>query len=826
MPVSPYRPHRSIFITAIFILLASMGLTACDQIVSSSSNDVQPIVDGTGKVNENLFLVQFQAELPAALDDGETLYLDIVDEVTGLALNATRYELESDDDSHYSAEIALLPNSVTKYRYVKEGKTTAVEYTSQKRQVRYRMYYAEAPGEVQDKISAWNDRPFTGLYGRIIGQVVLEGDNHFAAGSLVSVGGQHTYTAADGSFFVDQLPVGTHNLVVYSPDGSHKTFQQGALVAAESTTPAIIRVTSSKLVEITFHVNPPEGSPTGIPIRLVGNTFGLGNSFGDLRGGLSTLANRAPQLVYSEDGSYSVRLQLPVGFEIQYKYSLGDGFWNAELFADGRPRLRRFIVPERDSTIRDQIDSWNTPGLAAVTFLVATPSTTPLTDQISIQFNPYGWTEPIPMWPIGEGKWAYILYSPLNFIGETGYRFCRNEQCGIADNAETIGADGRAPTFSPAAEAQIIEVSIAKWMWVGEETAPITVPSYEIAPKPENFSSGIELAADYHPSWQPYLAKSFLRIKQIESEWVVLSPTWHWLSTNPPALAPVSGLDSSWQDLSQSIRLAQAAGLKVAVRPTTAFSVPTSVWWSEAELTDGWWQTWFDRYRLLILNAADTAQQTGAEALILGDESLLPSLPGGAIGNRSSAPYDAQQRWESLLGEIRQRYSGSIIWRSTGLGQDQIPDLVSQMDGLFVVCNHNLSESEIVSPDELEKAWVNYFENELRSVRDRLDKPIWVGLAYPSVDQAASGCVKSGESCIPANVFAQAGLDIPGTSLDMVEQAEIYNAAFRAVNNNDWISGIFSAGYYPVVTLQDKSISVSGKPAEDVIWYWFDQFMK
>lgn len=826
MPVSSYRPTRSIFITVVLILLASMGFTACDQIVSSSSNDVQPIVDGTGKANENLVAVQFHAELPAALEDGETLYLDIVDEVTGLALNATRYELKSEGDTQYSVEIALLPDSVTKYRYVKEGKTTAVEYTSQKRQVRYRMYFAESSGEVRDKISAWNDRSFTGSQGRIIGQVLLEGGNQFAAGSLVSVGGQQTFTAADGSFFIDQLPVGTHNLVVYSPDGSHETFQQGALVAAESTTPAVIHVSSSKFVEITFHVNPPEGSPTGIPIRLVGNTLSLGNSFGDLRGGLSTVANRAPQLVYSEDGSYSVSLQMPVGFEIQYKYSLGDGFWNAELFADGRPRLRRLIVPERASTVRDQIESWNTPRLAPVTFLITTPSNTPLTDQLSIQFNPYGWTEPIPMWPIGDGKWAYILYSPLNFIGETGYRFCRNEQCGIADNAETTGPDGRAPTFSPSTEAQLIEASIAKWMWVGEETAPITVPSYEVSPKPEYFSAGIELAADYHPTWQPYMAKSFLRLKQIESEWVVLSPTWHWLSSNPPALAPVSGLDPSLQDLSQSIRLAQASGLKVAVRPTTAFSVPAAVWWSEAELTDGWWQTWFDRYRLLILNAADTAQQTGAEALILGDENLLPSLPGGTVGDRSSAVYDAQQRWESLLSEIRQRYSGSIIWRSTGLGQDQIPDLVSQMDGLFVVCNQNLSDSEIVSSDELEQAWSNYLENELRSVRDRLDKPVWVGLAYPSVDRSASGCVMSGESCIPKSIFAQAGLDIPGTTLDLVEQAEIYNAAFRAINKNDWISGIFSVGYYPPVNLQDKSISVSGKPAEDVIWYWFDQLMK
>ncbi len=824
MPVPTYRPHRSILATVSYLLLASILMAACGQIIAPTTTTDLPASGSETVSNEDQVAIRFTAELPALLAEEEVLYLDVLDEVTGLALNATRYKLEPVDETHYSVQIAFPLGSVIKYRYVKEGQSTGIEHTSQRRQVRYRMYYAEAPGEVVDRVSAWSDAPFTSAHGRIMGQVVLEDGSGFAAGSLVAVGGQQTFTTADGSFFVDQLPVGTHNLVVYSPDGSHSTFQQGALVAAESTTPAVIRVAATKLVQVTFEVNPPEGSPTGIPIRLIGNTIGLGNSFGDLRGGLSTVANRAPFLSYREDGSYSIQLQLPIGFEIQYKYSLGDGFWNAELFSDGRPRLRRFVVPDRNTTIRDQIDAWNTPGLSPVTFLVAAPANTPVTDQLSIQFNPYGWTEPIPMWPVGDGKWAYILYSPLNFIGETGYRFCRNEQCGVADNSETPGPDGRGPTFTPSNEAQLIEATVAKWMWAGEETGPITVPSYEIPPKPESFSTGAELVADFHPSWQPYLAKSFLRLSQIQSEWVVISPTWHWLGSDPPALAPISGLDATWQDFAQSVRLAQAAGLKVAIRPTTAFSEPPSIWWSKATTTDGWWQTWFDRYRLFVLNAAETAQLTGADALILGEDNLQPSLPGGVIGESIRAPYDATLRWQNLVNDIRGKYSGTIIWRSAGTSQASIPDFVSQLDGLYLVNNQSLSDADTLTSEELEQAWATYFESDVRAIRDRFDKPVWIGLAYPSVDRSASGCVLAGESCLPTSVFTQAGLDIPGTSLDLVEQAEIYNAAFRVVNQNDWISGILTTGYYPIVDLQDKSISISGKPAEDVLWYWFDQF--
>jgi len=148
------------------------------------------------------------------------------------------------------------------------------------------------------------------------------------------------------------------------------------------------------------------------------------------------------------------------------------------------------------------------------------------------------------------------------------------------------------------------------------------------------------------------------------------------------------------------------------------------------------------------------------------------------------------------------------------------------MDGLYVIAGQKLSDTVPFNSDELEQAWINFFENDLRSVRDRFDKPVWIGLEYPSVDRAATGCILTGDQCIPASVFAQAGLDIPDTTLNLVEQAEIYNAAFRALNQNDWISGVFSVGFYPPVTLQDKSISIHGKPAEDVTWFWFDQFRK
>ncbi len=46
-----------------------------------------------------------------------------------------------------------------------------------------------------------------------------------------------------------------------------------------------------------------------------------------------------------------------------------------------------------------------------------------------------------------------------------------------------------------------------------------------------------------------------------------------------------------------------------------------------------------------------------------------------------------------------------------------------------------------------------------------------------------------------------------------------------AVNDRDWIGGVVSRGYYPPAILEDKSLSIHGKPARGVLWYWFPRLL-
>jgi hypothetical protein len=48
---------------------------------------------------------------------------------------------------------------------------------------------------------------------------------------------------------------------------------------------------------------------------------------------------------------------------------------------------------------------------------------------------------------------------------------------------------------------------------------------------------------------------------------------------------------------------------------------------------------------------------------------------------------------------------------------------------------------------------------------------------------------------------------------------------FNAVNARSWVSGFVSRGFFSPVVLLDKSASIYGKPAADLLWYWFPRLL-
>jgi hypothetical protein len=426
---------RLILFVVILLLIGqacsySIGATPTEQTEQPASMEsnlptprpAQPILEA---------LVTFQVDIPANTPSGEGIYLVILDEVTGLMLNPQRYLMQAESARHYSLRLPFPLGSVVQYRFARQSTSSIDEYTSDGLPVRYRMYYVAGPGTTQDIVARWRDTTFADKIGYLEGIVTDANNGEPLPGILVAFGGVQTFTAVDGSYFMKNLPLGTQNLVTYSVDGSFHVFQQGAVIAVDVITNAPVQLSKAAQVSLVFVVTLPEDTPPMATVRIAGNLLQLGNTFSDLTVGANTLAERMPVLQKLPDGSYAKNLTLPAGADLRYKYTLGDGFWNAEHNPIGDFVIRQLIVPDTDKLIQDQVSTWRDGQLTPLSFEYTAPASIPASETISIQFYIYDWTQSIPAWSLGGSNWTYILFSPLKLLKDAtlNHRFCHQDQC-------------------------------------------------------------------------------------------------------------------------------------------------------------------------------------------------------------------------------------------------------------------------------------------------------------------------------------------------------------------------------------------------------------
>jgi hypothetical protein len=811
------KARRLLSLASLLVLLLNGCTFSLLNIPGPNSATSTPVLPpGPTPAPQPSAAITFTVTLPSPLLAGEILYLSVVDEITGLGLNPVNYAMQGMDTLHYRVNIPFALNSIIKYRYMRQGALPTLEDNSADKPVRYRLYFVTGPGAVEDVVSSWADSLFNSPFGRITGQIVDSSNNASIPNILIAAGGQQTLTDSTGKFTIENLPVGTHNLVAYALNGAYQTLQQGARVEVEKSTQVALALTPATMVNVTFTVSMPPKTIPNVPVRLAGNLYQLGDTFGDLQGGLSTVATRMPLLSSLPDGRYSLTLTLPAGADIRYKYTLGDGFWNAEHAADGSFVVRQLIVPAASDPlqVQDAIQTWQAGPSSPILFEVSVPANTPVSDIPSIQFNPYGWTEPIPMWSLGNNRWVYQLNSPLNMLGDFEYRFCRNDQCGIADDVQTSpGHQGR--LISTSLAPQDLQDTVTGWTWF-QPSPPASQVGLPVTTRPAGFWAGVEFLPSGDPTWQTWMPLAIQNVQGLYANWLVLTPSWTVSRMAPFVFSPVPGADPLWADNMDTISRARAGNLNVALFPAPNLPTDPAAWWTSTPRSPDWWNAWFERYAAFAAYHADLAAKSGAQALILGGEWVAPALPGGILadGSSSGVPADAETRWGAIIADVRQRFAGQILWAVPYPGGLQsTPAFAHTLDGIYLLWYAPLSGSSV---DEMEAAAGKLLDNEIQPFQTAVGKPVILAAAYPSASGAAS-------ATLPRNVLFQPGSSQVGINLQA--QADIYQALMIAVNERAWIGGFVSRGFYPPVELQDASASVHSKPAADVLWYWFPRML-
>lgn len=729
---------------------------------------------------EVIFLIQIPENTP----QNKTINFEIVDEITGIPFNSQRYATKRIDNTHAMVHMPLHVGDIVKYRYSLEGSPVQYEHGADGSVIRYRTVLIPGLNTYVDQVVSWDGEITTQqATGKIFGTIKNALNQQAVADAIVSVNGMQTVSGANGEFTLENLPIGKHRIVIQEINGCYVPFQQEVVIAHGAITPVDVLLTPREKVKVTFHLSVP-GNLRNLPVRIIGEPYSLGNLYSDQAAGMSVSSARAPFLVCDETGKYHLTLDLPAGMILRYKYSLGDGFWNAEHTQKGDYRIRQILIPSQDTEIEDSVEQWSIGSSNPVTFKVHVPQDTPTTDSISIQFKPFIWMPPLPMWSLGEGNWMYVLYSPLEWFKDLEYRYCRNDQCDdyLASTPQNVTPEReveKTDTVTQWNDLSLLEVVDDDW-----EKKPILS-------RPDSFVRGVALSTDYNPSWQPFINNGFRTIYEDHANWVVLTPTWTVDDLFHPVISPIPGSNPLTFDQYQMADWAKINKLHIAVYPKLIYNMNSLEKWLPEDTDTGWWERWFDRYQSYLVHSAIIASRSGAEAILLSDPLRnSPDL-------MSRIPQDIYQvKWMETIQFVRDNFQGKIIWAETYKSPLSFPSFIDQMDFIYVSYQGTEKLFEFTDID-LDKQIIKILDNGIHKAMEDTSKPVILGLAIPS-----------GTNDNPL----------------MPAQAKIYAAFLAAVNSREWIAGVVTEGYHPAIETRTISTSVRAKPAEDVLRKYFDGF--
>ncbi|OGO19145.1 MAG: hypothetical protein A2Z14_03220 [Chloroflexi bacterium RBG_16_48_8] len=428
---------------------------------------------------------------------------------------------------------------------------------------------------------------------------------------------------------------------------------------------------------------------------------------------------------------------------------------------------------------------------------------------------------------IAEREWFYTLYNlPSN--DPVTYRYCRNQQCGSADDVDTPGPDAPGRPYTPGSGQQEIHDTVTQWMWWSGSDTTLPFEPPQLGPRP-GFELGFELLPDYRTTWDFYLNQELQKISSLGANTLIFSPTWV-VSQNH--VTPVLSFDPAFSpfksNLKSLIRTAQQNGLDVVLHPTLTFPKESSeIWWQLSRRDNNWWTIWFEQYKAFILSYAQIAQETSVSKIVLGGPEVTPALPEGQLsdGSPSNVPIHSNSLWRALIAEIRSIYSGRIALELELKDTLQsIPPFLDIVDEIHVYWHAPLSTEGISGLPEMQVAARSMLTNAVLNEPSLYGKALTISVEYPSVNGGTTTCLSSEDGeCVSASTFDQGAFVHPDFQIDLEEQAEAITAALTEAYYQGGVTGFYVRRYNPIVALQDKSASINGKPILEILKFLYQR---
>ena len=315
---------------------------------------------------------------------------------------------------------------------------------------------------------------------------------------------------------------------------------------------------------------------------------------------------------------------------------------------------------------------------------------------------------------------------------------------------------------------------------------PTNTPTTRPRIQPGNpipFIKGIAYPPGIVTDWGfPLSDQSLLALRDTGAEWVSLVAYVN--DTDDP--------EKSKEATIHAIEEAHRLGLNVLLRPKFQKVEPPLGYHHESGYTTEQWQDWANRYQEYLVQYAELAEEHEVEMFAVGYEM------------RSSEPEEAH--WRAIIQAVREVYGGPLTY--AGLPNEEADILWwDALDFIGVDGYYMLSQAANPSVEELKNAWIPYL-NRLEQLSLKYSKPvIFTEIGYPSTTTAAEN---------PGNwMYGVIDLDL---------QARLYQALFEAIEDKEWINGVFIWSWDETPFQGgpcDFEHTPKGKPAENVMRSFF-----
>ncbi|MBC8048431.1 MAG: hypothetical protein H7Y00_16650, partial [Fimbriimonadaceae bacterium] len=207
------------------------------------------------------------------------------------------------------------------------------------------------------------------------------------------------------------------------------------------------------------------------------------------------------------------------------------------------------------------------------------------------------------------------------------------------------------------------------------------------------------------------------------------------------------------------------------------------------------WKLFFDYYTKWIIHYAMLAEMYDADIFCAGVEFQI-------------ATTTHEEQWKKLFREIRKIYSGKLTYAANWGYEFETLSFWDELDYMSINCYYPLSDKKEITDTALLNSFEKILDN-IERYEKKYNKPLlFTEIGFKSIDYP----------------WIQPHADNDEQNVNELSQKRCYEAMFKAMEDETWISGIYLwqfPTYMDYTEDNPKGFTPCGKLAEEVVQHYF-----